>query len=443
MSEAMNLDPVSMKNELAGTGSQMHAFAELLYPLCRSITGDGVRLTLDLIRERIPLTIHQVPSGTQVFDWVVPKEWNIKDAFIENSKGERIVDYKKSNLHVVSYSKPVDMTMTLSELKKHLHTIEAQPDLIPYRTSYYSENWGFCLSYNQFQALPEDNYHVFIDASLEEGVMNYGELLIPGESSDEILLYTHICHPSLCNDNLSGITVLTCLAKLLESHDLRYSYRFVFAPGTIGSITWLSLNEQCLSNIKHGLVVALVGDSGKLNYKRNRNPSSEIDRVACKALEDSSEEFGILEFSPYGYDERQFCSPGIDLDVGRLTRTPDNCYPEYHTSGDNLGFIKPEKLEESLQAILQIIYILESNHTYINTSPKGEPQLGKRGLYDKTGGKKGVEQEAFAMLWLLNQSDGKHSLLDIAIRSKLPFEVISKAGNRLVDCGLLKLADND
>ncbi|HED36477.1 MAG TPA: DUF4910 domain-containing protein [Gammaproteobacteria bacterium] len=431
-----------LDEDLSDIGKQLHAFAERMYPVCRSITGQGVRDTLEMIREEIPLTVHQVVSGTQVFDWRVPREWNIKDAYIKNSKGEKVIDFKNNNLHVVSYSMPVNMTMSLSDLRKHLHTLESQPDSIPYRTSYYNESWGFCLSHNQLSTMPEDNYQVFIDSSLEEGVLNYGEYYIAGESKEEILFYTHICHPSLCNDNLSGISTVTHLAKMLTGQKLNFSYRFVFAPGTIGSISWLSVNERILPNIKHGLVVALVGDSGKLHYKRNRNLSSEIDRVVCKALEDSNKEFEILEFSPYGYDERQFCSPGINLDVGRLTRTPDNCYPEYHTSADNLDFIKADKLAESLQFIMHVIGILENNKTYINTSPKGEPQLGKRGLYDKTGGKKGVQQNAFAMLWILNQSDGKHSLLDIAIRSGLSFDTISNASKDLINCGLLELDNN-
>lgn len=438
----MGLEQILADEDIPETGQKLYGFAEKMYPICRSITGQGVRDTLDMIKDKIPLTIHQVPSGTQVFDWEVPREWNIKNAYIKNSKGEKIVDFRDNNLHVVSYSTPVNETMSLSELKEHLHAIEKQPDLIPYRTAYYSENWGFCLSYKQLMGLPEDEYQVFIDSSLEEGVLNYGEYVLPGNSSSEILFYTHICHPSLCNDNLSGITMLTYLAKILaeQKKALRYTYRFVFAPGTIGSISWLSQNRQSLSRIKHGLVVALVGDSGKLHYKRNRNPSSGIDRVVCKALADSDKEFEVLDFSPYGYDERQFCSPGINLDVGRLTRTPNSCYPEYHTSADNLDFIKADKLAESLQMALYIVNILENNNTYINTSPCGEPQLGKRGLYDKTGGGKDVEERAFAMLWVLNQSDGKNSLLDIAIRSGLRFEEISSVSKDLIDCGLLKLA---
>ena len=438
----MVLQSAILDSELADIGQKLYEFAEKMYPVCRSITGQGVRDTLEMIREKVPLEIHQVPTGTRVYDWEVPREWNIKDAYIKNSKGEKVIDFKDSNLHVVSYSLPVDKTLPLSELKKYLHTIEEQPDCIPYRTSYYNESWGFCLSYNQLKSLPEGDYHVFIDSSLEDGVLNYGELLITGDSKEEIIFYTHICHPSLCNDNLSGISTLTHLAKILMEQDLRYSYRIVFAPGTIGSITWLSLNEDKLPNIKHGLVVALVGDDGKLNYKRNRNSSSLIDKAVIKALDDSGQDYDILEFTPYGYDERQFCSPGINLDVGRITRTPNSCYPEYHTSADNLDFIKADKLAESLQTIVQVVYILENNRMYMNTAPKCEPQLGKRGLYDKAGGKKDIEQYAFAMLWILNQSDGAHSLLDIAIKSKLSFELILKASADLVNCGLLKLVEN-
>lgn len=438
----MAFEQALLEQDLSDIGEQLYTFIKRMYPLCRSITGQGVRDTLEMVSEIIPLTVHQVPTGSQVFDWEVPREWNIKDAYIKNSNGEKVIDFKDNNLHIVSYSTPVNVTLTLGELKKHLHTIENQPDCIPYRTSYYSESWGFCLSYNQLKALPEDNYQVFIDSSLEDGVLNYGEYYIAGDSSEEILFYTHICHPSLCNDNLSGISTVTYLAKILSEQKLHNSYRFIFAPGTIGSITWLSLNEKILTSIKHGLVLALLGDSGQFNYKRNRNLSSEIDRVVGKALTDSNKEYEILEFSPYGYDERQFCSPGINLDVGRLTRTPNNCYAEYHTSADNLDFIKANKLAESLQIILQIVYILENNDTYINTSPKCEPQLGKRGLYDKTGGKKGVEQKAFAMLWILNQSDGTKSLLDIAIRSGISFEVICNASKDLVSCGLLNSVNN-
>ena len=438
----MVLQPVLTDSELADIGQKLYEFTEKMYPVCRSITGQGVRDTLEMIREKVPIEIHQVPTGTRVYDWKVPREWNIKDAYIKNSKGKKIIDFKENNLHVVSYSVPVDKTMSLSELKKYLHALEEQPDSIPYRTSYYNESWGFCLSYNQLKSLPDDDYQVFIDSSLEDGVLNYGELYIPGASKEEIIFYTHICHPSLCNDNLSGISTLTHLAVMLSKQDLYHSYRIIFAPGTIGSITWLSLNEEKLPDIKHGLVVALVGDDGKFNYKRNRNSSSLIDKAVIKALDDSGQDYDVLEFTPYGYDERQFCSPGINLDVGRITRTPNSCYPEYHTSEDNLDFIKADKLAESLQLVLRVVFILENNSTYLNTAPKCEPQLGKRGLYDKAGGKKDIEQYAFAMLWILNQSDGEHSLLDIAIKSNLSFELILNASADLLNSGLLKLVDN-
>jgi aminopeptidase-like protein len=436
----MPFNVTELDADFSRLGEEMHRFAAQMYPVCRSITGPGVRETLQMVQQKLPsLGIHQVESGTQVFDWRVPREWSIREAFIKNSRGDTIIDFKDHNLHVVNYSIPVNATLSLGELQKHLHTIEDQPDAIPYRTSYYHDTWGFCMAHSQFEALVEDDYQVYIDSSLESGVLNYGEFFLAGESSEEIVFYTHICHPSLCNDNLSGISVLTHLAQLLSQQRLRYSYRFVFAPGTIGSISWLSLNQERLGAIRHGLVVALVGDDGELRYKRNRNPDSHIDKVVLKALQDGGEGHEILEFSPYGYDERQFCSPGINLDFGRLTRTPNGCYPEYHTSDDNLDFIHADKLSGSLQTVLRSIGILENDAIYRNTAPYCEPQLGKRGLYDKTGGGKDVHQRSFAMLWVLNQSDGEHSLLDISVRSGLSFELIHAVTQELVASGLLTI----
>jgi aminopeptidase-like protein len=422
-------------------GDGLHRFIEELYPICRSITGQGIRDTLAIIKDKIPLTVHQVPTGQHVFDWQIPKEWNIKRACIYNSKSEKVIDFADNNLHVVSYSQPVNAIMSLTELKPHLHFIEGQPDIIPYRTSYYHDSWGFCLSYNQYKSLIEDDYHVIIDSTIKDGVLNYGEYFVKGKSEEEVLLYTHICHPSLCNDNLSGISILAHLAQMLSGEKLNYSYRFIFAPGTIGAITWLSLNKHNLPKIKHGMVLALLGDSGVFHYKKNRNPGASIDKIVCKALEDGGEGYSVLDFSPYGYDERQFCSPGINLDFGRLTRTPDNCYPEYHTSADNLDFVKPEKLESSLRAILSILDIVECDKYCLNTSPECEPQLGKRGLYNKTGGGKGIEHRSLALLWVLNQSDGVNSLLDISIRSSLPFETINSAADDLIKCGLLEVLE--
>jgi len=418
-------------------GDEMYSLIRRMYPICRSITGNGVRETLAILQEIVPITINEVPTGTQVFDWTVPKEWNIEDAYIKNSKGEKIVEFARSNLHVVNYSIPVHKKLSLQELKERCYSLPEQPSWIPYRTSYYNETWGFCLAHDQLLNLDADEYEVFIDSTLKSGALTYGEYYIKGATSEEILVYTHTCHPSLCNDNLSGLAVVSYLAGLLRKQNLKYSYRFVFGPGTIGSITWLSCNEDNLARIKHGLVVALVGDSGDFTYKKSRQDNTVINRAVLTALRDSGKKFNILDFSPYGYDERQFCSPGINLSLGRLTRTPNGEYKEYHTSADNLEFVKPENLYESLQVCIDAINILENNETYINLSPKCEPQLGKRGLYSKTGGGKGIGSSEFAKLWVLNLSDGEHSLLDIAERSKLGFRDLYLAAIELSEAGLL------
>ena len=417
----------------------MHGLMHELYPICRSITGDGVRQTLNILQKDIPLDVHEVASGTKVFDWTVPKEWNIKDAYVKNSKGEKIIDFKKSNLHVLNYSVPVYKTVSLEELKKHLFTLPEHPDWIPYRTSYYSENWGFCINHNQFEKLEQDTYEVCIDSSLEDGHLTYGEYFIKGQISAEILVSCHICHPSLCNDNLSGIALTTFLAKHLSKLSMHYSYRFIFIPGTIGSITWLSVNENRLSDIKHGLVAACVGDCGKFNYKKSRQGNAEIDRAVLNALKHSGFEFNVIDFFPFGYDERQYCSPGFNLPVGCLMRTPHGEYPEYHTSADNLKLVSPECLEESINVFFSIINILENNKIYLNLNPKCEPQLGKRGLYDAIGGTGDSREKQLTMLWVLNLSDGKHSLLDISEKSNLEISLIIKIVDILLKHNLLKL----
>ncbi|MFW2438822.1 MAG: DUF4910 domain-containing protein, partial [Arenicellales bacterium] len=293
-------------------GEQMYELVKDLYPICRSITGNGVRNTLERIRQKIPLSVHEVPSGTPVFDWTVPREWNIEDAYVITPTGEKIAEFKKHNLHVLNYSAPIHGQVPLEELKQHLFTLPEHPDWIPYRTSYYKENWGFCISHNQFQSLPDGEYEVFIDASLEPGHLTYGELFIQGETSEEVLFSCHICHPSLCNDNLSGIALTSYLADYLAKQQLRYSYRFLFIPGTIGSITWLALNEEKTVNIKHGFVVTCVGDAGPFSYKKSRRESAEIDRAVLNVLRQSREDFREIDFYPYGYDERQYCSPGFN-----------------------------------------------------------------------------------------------------------------------------------
>ena len=422
----------------ARTGSEMHAFISDLYPICRSITGEGVRTTLRLIQRRIPLAIQEVPSGTQVFDWTVPLEWNIRDAYIKNLRGERIVDFRTSNLHVINYSQPVTQRLPLSELKTHLHSLPDHPDWIPYRTSYYKESWGFCLSHNQLLALADSEYDVCIDASLAQGHLTYGEYYLPGEIQDEVLVSAHVCHPSLCNDNLSGIAVATFLAAWLRSQPRRYSYRFLFIPGTIGSITWLSRNQHQASRIKHGLVLAGLADAGPYTYKKSRRGDAEIDRVMDHVLKHSGHTHTVIDFIPYGYDERQYCSPGFNLPVGCFSRTPYSQYPEYHTSADDLNFVKPQSLAQSLRYCQAAVDILERNRRYISQSPHCEPQLGKRGLYRVIGGQAGEKDMEIAILWVLNLSDGHHSLLDIAVRAELPFARIQEAARALIQTDLLK-----
>jgi aminopeptidase-like protein len=419
-------------------GGDLYRLIERLYPICRSITGDGVRESLKIIREFIPLDIKEVPSGTEVFDWRVPDEWNIRDAWIKNSRGEKVVDFQNLNLHVLNYSVPVHKTVKLDELKEHLHTLPEYPDWIPYRTSYHDRNWGFCLSHNQLLDLPEDDYEVKVDSTLEPGHLTYGEYLIKGTSTQEVLISCHICHPSLCNDNLSGIAVATFVAMALSKSRLKYSYRFLFIPGTIGSITWLSLNEEKAKNIKHGLVLSLLGDSGKFNYKKSRRGDTEIDRLVTSHLKREYDKYGIIDFYPYGYDERQFCSPGFNLPVGRLSRSPHGEFPQYHTSADNLDFVKAESLAQSYELLCSLIQELECAEKYLNLSPKCEPQLGKRGLFKKIGGQSNAKETQMALLWVLNLSDGEHSLRDISERSGLQSNIIREAVDALVNVDLLK-----
>jgi aminopeptidase-like protein len=420
-------------------GAELFEMVAALYPICRSITGNGLRESLRQLQRHIGLSLHEVPTGTQVFDWVVPKEWNIRDAYIKDSHGTRVVDFQQSNLHVVNYSLPVKQKMGLSELRKHLFALPETPDWIPYRTSYYKENWGFCLTQRQLDGLADEEYEVCIDSSLEPGSLTYGEFRIQGETSDEVLISCHSCHPSLCNDNLSGMSVATKLAQRLSAMQLRYSYRFLWIPGTIGAITWLALNESILPQIKHGLVLSCVGDPGRFNYKRSRRGNAEIDRVVEHVLRHTEDDFVISNFSPYGYDERQYCSPGINLPVGCFMRTPNGKYPQYHTSADDLDLIKPEALAESLHRLLRIVKTLEANRVYLNLNPKCEPQLGRRGLYRNMGGTSGSKLEE-SLLWILNLSDGIHSLLDIAERSGLDFNELDQAAQALLKCDLLRRA---
>jgi aminopeptidase-like protein len=418
-----------------GAGTRMHDLATRLYPLCRSITGDGVRETMRQLAERIPLEVTEVPTGTQVLDWTIPDEWNIRDAYVATADGRRVIDFAASNLHVVSYSEPVRTTMTLRELRQFLHVHDKNRDWVPYRTSYYVRTWGFCLASRTLDELDDDAlYEVVVDSTLAPGSLTYGECFLPGERGDEVLLSTHVCHPSLANDNLSGVALLTELAALLANRPRKLSYRVLFVPGTIGSIAWLARNEARLDSVMAGLVVACVGDSGRLTYKRSRRGNALVDRAGSHVVGRGGGR--ILDFVPWGWDERQYNSPGFDLPVGCLTRSLEGEFPEYHSSADDLELIRPDRLEQSLHAMLEVLDVLEHDNTLVSLSPKGEPQLGKRGLYRATGGEAAGDAQ-LAMLWVLNQSDGSHSLLEIAERSGLPFEAIRGASDRLRDAGLL------
>lgn len=418
-------------------GEDIFALAAKLYPICRSITGNGVRSTLGEIAAYIALDIHEVPTGTEVFDWTIPREWNIRDAYVKNQRGEKIVDFAQSNLHVMSYSVPVHKQVSQAELKTHVYTLPEQPDLIPYRTSYYAENWGICMAHHQLETLQDDTYEVLIDSSLEHGSMTYGEYLHKGETEDEFLLTAHICHPSLANEACSGVALLAHLGNRLSGMRTRYSYRFLFAPATIGAITWLARNEDKSKYIKHGLMISMVGDGGGPTYKKSRRGNATIDRAVVHVLRHSGLTPTILDFFPYGYDERQYCSPGFNLPVGLLQRSQFGKIPQYHTSADNLDFIQPYYLAESYRLIVEIIDVIEGDALYINTLPKCEPQLGKRGLYGPLGGDKEAVVANMAMLWILNLSDGAHSLLDIAERADLPFTIVRKTAELLQEHGLL------
>jgi aminopeptidase-like protein len=424
-------------------GTEAYELMRRLWPLCRSLTGSGVRATFDVLEEHIPLRRTEIASGTQVFDWTVPDEWNIRDAYIATPDGTRVVDFRRCNLHVVSYSEPVRARMSLQELRERLHTLPDQPDLIPYRTSYYDRTWGFCVSDNQLQELAPGDYDVVIDSTLEPGYLTYGELRLPGASDDEVLISTYVCHPSLANDNLSGIAVATMVAKQLQERQLQHTYRILFAPGTIGPLAWLHENRDTLDRIKHGLAVSCIGDAGGLTYKRSRRGTAKIDRAVELVLRDSGAAHRILDWEPWGGDERQFCSPGFDLPVGCLMRTPHGGFDGYHTSSDGLDRIRPESLAQSVRACLDVVEVLETDRTCVNLSPYGEPQLGRRGLYRSSGGAVRSPVDERALLWVLNLSDGKASLVHVAAQSGLPYAVIARAAKRLEQAGLLSAAPSE
>ena len=415
-------------------GEELVELMRELFPIPRSLTGKGVRDTLAVLAREIPLEIVETPSGTTIFDWVVPREWNLREAWIEGPGPDRIVDVADSPLHVLGYSLPVDDVLTLDELRSHVFTHAEDPDLVPYRTSYWEEQWGFCMSRRLLESLEEGDYRVVIDASLEDGSLTSGEVNIPGATEAEFLLSTYVCHPALANDNLSGIVVLWALARTLRQQRLTHTYRLLWSPGTLGPLCWLSRNLETLDRVRHGLVVSCVGDPGPLRYKRSRQGGAAIDRASAYVLAREPASI-VTDWQPGGGDERQYCSPGFDLPVGTLSRTPHGLFPEYHSSADDLSLVTPEALASSFRTALAIIDLVETNASYRNRSPYGEPQLGRRGLYQSVPD--GTNPES-AFLWLLSLSDGGHDLLAIAERSGLPFEAVRDAAATLEQHALLE-----
>ena len=447
-------------------GFSIYELIEELYPICRSITGKGLKKSLEIISTKISLDIHEISTGTQVFDWTIPKEWNINDAYLIDPENKKIIDFKNSNLHILNYSAPIDKTISFNELKSHIFTDPLHPNDIPYRTSYYNENWGFCMSHNEFLKLKDGNYKVFIDSELKNGTLNYGELFLEGKNKDEILFSCYICHPSMCNDSISGVALTVELAKFIQKFkkNTNYSYRFLFIPETIGAISWLHQKKEKIEKIKHGLVVTCVGDLGNFTYKKSRKSNSEIDKTVIDILKESKKQFSVLEFFPWGSDERQYCSPGINLNVGCLTRSMFTQFPEYHTSADNLNFVHSESLYDSFLIYTKIISRLEKNYRKIssidnqnvmkkstesdpvfqNLFPYCEPQLGKRGIYHSIGGKNPVNdsiEKERAIMWILAFSDGINSLRDISKKSKIDFNVLKDASDLLLEKKLIKNFD--
>ena len=422
-------------------GDRLHETIRDLYPICRSITGDGVRQTLRYVADRIPIRVHEVPTDTPVLDWTVPREWNIRGAWIKDPSGKTVVDFADHTLHVVNYSVPIHERMSLDALRPHLHSLPDQPKAIPYRTSYYVESWGFCLPHERLEALPEGEYEVCIDSTLEPGHLTYGELVLPGRSEDEVLFTTHVCHPSLCNDNLSGVAISIELARHLARTERHYTYRFLYMPGTIGSITWLERNRERIPRIAHGLSLVCLGDASPFTYKRTFGGAHRIDRVVPAVLEELGLPHEVIDFFPYGYDERQFNAPAFRRPVGSLMRGRHGEFPEYHTSGDDLDFVAPERLAESFRVLRRVCDVLDADRRYRSLAPEAEPQLGRRGIYKAMGGEPHPGEIQMAILWLLACADGDHGLLEIARRAETPLETLERAAAILLEHDLIESID--
>lgn len=421
---------------------ELEHYFDRLWPITRSLTGNGNRESLAILSELADLELKEIPSGTTCFDWSVPPEWNIKEAWIKNHKGEKIVDFAENNLHILGYSEPFKGYLSFDELQTHLYSLPAQPDLIPYFTSYYKRRWGFCIAHNQLINLdPQETYEVYIDSYLDEkGFMTIGEAVIPGQSKQEILISTYICHPSMANNELSGPLVAAFLYReLIKRRNLKYTYRFLFIPETIGSIYALSQQGQYWKeNLKAGFVVTCIGDRGNFTYKKSRLGNCLTDRVAELVLQQTESAYEVVEFSPRGSDERQYCSPGFNLPVGSLMRSMHEKFPQYHTSADNKSFVCFDAMQQSVLKFIDIIDVFEKNEKYINTMPFCEPQLDKRGLYPTLSSPNAKSDFVNAMMWVLNLSDGDHDLVDISTKSKIPVKQLIPVVDKLLTNGILK-----
>jgi len=406
-----------------------------LFPLCRSITGNGNRATLARVGKEIDLTVHEVPTGTPVLDWQVPDEWNLNRGRLWGPDGDLVADTDNCNLHVVGYSHPVKGELSLSQIANHLHSNPDMPWSVPYRTAYYAQTWGFCLPYEDHASLRPGFYTVDLDATLQPGSLTYGELVVPGTTDREVLVSTHICHPSMANDNLTGIAATIALARWALSAQRRLTYRFVFIPGTIGSITWLARNRHVVPRIAHGLVLTGLGDPGPLTYKRSRRGDTGTDRVLARVLAERGGQ--VIDWYPYGYDERQYCSLGFDLPIGRLSRTMHGTYPQYHTSADDLSFVSAERVLAAVDVATEALELFDERRPLTNAAPEGEPQLGRRGLFAKIGGTIGNASKESTYLWLLSLADGDTDVADVAARAGLPLDEVALAAARLRDAGLL------
>jgi len=418
----------------------MYKLLQELFPYNRSITGNGVRKTIERISIEIPLKTTRIASGTQVFDWTVPSEWNVKSAKIYDPDGNVIVDFSENNLYLMSYSVPTNIVLTLEQLKKHIITDKSRPDWVPYSTSYYKDNWAFCLPYNFVKNMVEGDYQVVIESIKEPGELVYAEAFIDNKSEKEVLISSYICHPSMANDSLSGVVLAVQLYKELKNINSNYNYRFLFAPETIGTICFLYNNkEKIASSLEYGLVATCVGDSGRFTYKRTRNQRSKINQIVDYVFSDSDVAGKIIDFSPIGSDERQYCSPGFNLDVAVLTRSMYGHFPEYHTSADNLDFVSEKNLQESLELYLQVIKTYDANCKFIRQSGFCEPQMSKYNMYRDIGG--GGEDHLAVLvqqrMWVLNFADGENDLLAIALKSGFNLLDLEKVATELVDAGLI------